>query len=769
MRRTTCFLCQRELQPHPFVASAQIHPVLPEAERDCLVEYTDAWGVAIETPDVEASARAPVLSTPEPGEIIMTFYPFVDVLMEQFFAERGLPRLGGKSTGRGWSSFALWQRCAYAWKRRYLDAAPPMIPVESPSLAIGSLVHAHLALYYAQLIGDSPYQGILPEQLHDALLGQANPEFLNEAWRVFSAYKLYYHFEEGIQPLAIEFDLRDPRNGESCRYDMIAFQPEQISNRPPGTYIWEHKCLVGSSMIFDGETGALSALEGRPPGRVQALTSAGGLEPAISSRAQSNGVREIFRLVTDHGRVLEGSGNHPIWTLEGWRQLDELDQTDWVAVPRRLGARSRGSATHRDDEVALLGYLLGDGSLGEPIRFSKSAEPSLTRVSELARRLGWRIAHREPEARCTTIDFLGPHSEGAYALIDSLGLRGLHAAEKFVPHERLTLGTRQVWLLLGALLDTDGSVDAFHDSRGYFKPRIAYVSRSRALAFDVLFLFDRLGIEASCRESSVEYKSERRAVWTTKVVGRAAKRRVLDAIIRGHLPAPRLIDAAKHALGVLEDVDDEAVPCAWIRKQRPIESLDARLRMRIKASRSIGLGYLAQFDPALAEAYMAQAVRWERVETIMAAGRAEVFNIEVKEHHTFVANGIVTHNTAGRFDDDTLTGWVNDGEILGEVMLWRRLGLDKRFGELRGVVVNILGKQPKNPKFHREYVAPSSLQLEQHKQDLKHHEGLIQLARSTGIFPRSRNNCIGRWGRCDRWEECALTDQAVNLMIPDGR
>lgn len=372
IRRNTCFLCQRELAPHPFVDGVQVHPVLPEAERDCLVKHTDPWGVAIEDEQIELvaneiAARAPQAPRePEPGEIVIDLYPFVDVLMEQFFAERGLARLGGKSSGRGWSSFALWQRCAYAWKRRYLDAAPAMIPIEAPSLAIGSLVHAHLALYYSQLIGDSPYRGIFPEHLHDALIGKANPELLNEAWRIFSAYKLYYHLDAGIQPLAIEFDLRDPRNGESCRYDMVAFQPEQVSNRPPGTYIWEHK-------------------------------------------------------------------------------------------------------------------------------------------------------------------------------------------------------------------------------------------------------------------------------------------------------------------------------------------------------------------------------------------------------------------TAGRFDDATLTGWTNDGEILGEVMLWRRLGLDKRFGDLRGVVVNILGKQPKDIKFHREYVAPSSLQLEQHAIDLKHHEGLIQLARSTGIFPRSRNNCIGRYGKCDRWEECSLSDLSVHLMLADGR
>jgi len=118
---------------------------------------------------------------------------------------------------------------------------------------------------------------------------------------------------------------------------------------------------------------------------------------------------------------------------------------------------------------------------------------------------------------------------------------------------------------------------------------------------------------------------------------------------------------------------------------------------------------------------------------------------------------VFEHKTAGRFDMDTIDGWANDGEILGEIALWKRLGLDKRFGELRGVVVNIIGKQ-KEPKFHRTIVAPSSLQLASHLDDLRRWDGLIQLSRSTNNFPHARSNCIGRYGRCDHWDHCVTNE-----------
>jgi len=115
---------------------------------------------------------------------------------------------------------------------------------------------------------------------------------------------------------------------------------------------------------------------------------------------------------------------------------------------------------------------------------------------------------------------------------------------------------------------------------------------------------------------------------------------------------------------------------------------------------------------------------------------------------------VLEHKSTSRFDADTLEGWVNDGEVIGQVDLWKRLGLDLRFGPLRGVIVNLLGKH-KDPQFHRTIVAPESWQIEAHRSDLRKWGGLIQLAVSTNSFPRARNGCIGRYGRCDYWEHCA--------------
>jgi hypothetical protein len=230
-------LCGIKLLPGPD-ERMQKHPKV----EDCTVEFTDLWGVAVEEPGV----RAPQADL-ESQMLDITSFPLVDDVLVEIFDKAKLPRLGGMSSGRGWSSFSTFQRCPYAWKQRYVEQRRPVLLVESPSLAIGTLIHTFLAVHYMRMM--DPKYRLTPEQIYAALRGVCNPKFVEEGWRIFVGYRLFYKHEV-ITPLAIEYDLKDPRTGESCRYDLIAYYPEWVAGRPPGTYIVEHK----SASRFDQDT-----------------------------------------------------------------------------------------------------------------------------------------------------------------------------------------------------------------------------------------------------------------------------------------------------------------------------------------------------------------------------------------------------------------------------------------------------------------------------------------------------------------------------------
>lgn len=128
---------------------------------------------------------------------------------------------------------------------------------------------------------------------------------------------------------------------------------------------------------------------------------------------------------------------------------------------------------------------------------------------------------------------------------------------------------------------------------------------------------------------------------------------------------------------------------------------------------------------------------------------------------------ICESKTAARFDTATLTGWRNDGEVLGQIMVWKRAKLDRRFGKLRGVIVNIVGKQ-KVVQFHRTLVPAQSWHVRQHMEDLKVWSALQRMCEATDTWPRSRANCITRYGMCPFFDQCAENRKPARANGKDG-
>lgn len=241
MNRNRCLLCDRELEPSSRL-DRQIHP---ETE-DCLVRVTNAWGINVdEDPPEEPSDESPIVDDDDEPSLVKQF-TFVDEASALIFHAHGMQRLGGASSGRGWSSFSMFQTCPYKWWLRYVAPRRRVegtwMVTENPYLAIGSIMHSLLAIYYGlqnpALINHSD---LTPEVFKDELLHHGcNPDYVAEGWRLFVAYRLYYKFEI-IEPLALELDLKDPRTLESCRFDLLAYFPEDAPGRLAGTYVVEHK------------------------------------------------------------------------------------------------------------------------------------------------------------------------------------------------------------------------------------------------------------------------------------------------------------------------------------------------------------------------------------------------------------------------------------------------------------------------------------------------------------------------------------------------
>lgn len=134
-----------------------------------------------------------------------------------------------------------------------------------------------------------------------------------------------------------------------------------------------------------------------------------------------------------------------------------------------------------------------------------------------------------------------------------------------------------------------------------------------------------------------------------------------------------------------------------------------------------------------------------------------------------IAPGVynVDHKTASRFDAGTLDGWHNDGEIIGQMMIWKRSGLTKKYGKLMGSIINIVGKQ-KEPRFHRTIVPIQKWHARQHFKDLQTWDMFMQICQTTGTWPKSRNSCVTRYGLCRYFDYCSENKLPPKTSIGDA-
>lgn len=156
----------------------------------------------------------------------------IDVGLKKILGEKYL----GGASGRGWSSRAAFTKCPHY----YNELQHGRVVSSSPALEIGILFHLLVALYYSSL---KRPEGALEDEFEPIKSGLltfgCSGEVVMEAFRLFDAY-LFRYEEDYLTPLVVEHR-EESRNGDTCRYDLIARVLENPHGIPQGTWIVEHK------------------------------------------------------------------------------------------------------------------------------------------------------------------------------------------------------------------------------------------------------------------------------------------------------------------------------------------------------------------------------------------------------------------------------------------------------------------------------------------------------------------------------------------------
>jgi hypothetical protein len=105
-------------------------------------------------------------------------------------------------------------------------------------------------------------------------------------------------------------------------------------------------------------------------------------------------------------------------------------------------------------------------------------------------------------------------------------------------------------------------------------------------------------------------------------------------------------------------------------------------------------------------------------------------------------------------NEQYLSGWSMDGEILGQLLCWKVSGMEEMFGPLEAIVIDIVSKA-KTPDCRRVVLPPTLPSVATHAKWVRWLDAEIQMWRATGAYPQRFGNCWGRYGLCEEFGNCA--------------
>ena len=243
-----------------------------------------------------------------------------------------------------------------------------------------------------------------------------------------------------------------------------------------------------------------------------------------------------------------------------------------------------------------------------------------------------------------------------------LGVMGSGEHSKTIPKEVFQLPKAQLAQFINRLFATDGWASVLKSGQA----QLGFSSVSERMARQLQHLLLRFGVIAKLRQRAVKYKETRRVAWQLDItdansiatfaaeIGIKGKEPALAAVVAATANKRSQSNVDLIPVQVWDKIARAKAGLSWTELARRSGYNDSNSHVGMRALSRTHLARIAlvlhnHAPSALTAELSALAhsdVYWDRIESIVATGAQQVYDLTIPETHNFIANDICVHNTS---------------------------------------------------------------------------------------------------------------------------